>query len=450
MTPAPSIVILGDSLLDRTVTGSIDRLTPEGCPVVEPGADVERPGGAALAAAAVAAEGAAAILVTAIGDDDRGQRLRALLWEIGVRVIDLGLEGPTPQKCRIRAGDRTVLRVDEGCRPVGAIRGWAAAASRALVRADAVLVADYGRGLAGTAPARAALEEVGPRVPVVWDPHPHGDAPTASIDVLTPNVAEAARLSGQEVRALAGLDDVLASACRLADDHGYAVALTMGERGAVLAEPARPPLVFPTHPQLGDTCGAGDRFAAQLTCERGRGADRAAAVASAVRAAASFVATGSLASAPSRVTGAVEVAERVRRSGGRLVVAGGCFDLLHAGHVALLEAARGLGDCLIVCMNSDRSVRELKGPGRPLVGQEDRRRVLEALGCVDAVHVFDEVTPCEALRSLRPQLFAKGGDYNESHLPERDVIAAWGGQVVLLPFLDGHSSSGLIELARAS
>jgi rfaE bifunctional protein nucleotidyltransferase chain/domain len=319
-----------------------------------------------------------------------------------------------------------------------------------LARADAVLVADYGRGLAGAAPARAALEDLGTRVPVVWDPHPRGDAPIAAIDVLTPNVAEAVGLCGGGTPAVSGLDDVLAAACRLADDHGHAVAVTMGERGAVLAEPGRPPLVLPTHPQLGDTCGAGDRFAARLTYERGRGAERAAAVTSAVRAAASFVATGSLAAAPPRVTVAVELADRVRRSGGRLVVAGGCFDLLHAGHVALLEAARGLGDCLIVCMNSDRSVRALKGPARPLVGQEDRRRVLEALGCVDAVHVFDEVTPCEALLALRPHLFAKGGDYNESHLPERDVIAAWGGQVVLLPFLDGHSSSGLIELARAS
>ena len=450
MTHTTSVVILGDTLLDRTVTGSIDRLTPEGCPVVEPGTDLERPGGAGLAAAAVAADGATAVLITAISDDEPGQRLRSLLWEAGVRVIDLGLDGPTPRKSRIRAGDRTVLRVDEGCHPVGAIRGWPAAASRALARADAVLVSDYGRGLAGTQPARAALEEAGPRVPVVWDPHPRGDAPTAAVDVLTPNAAEAIRLSGGDTHQVTALDDVLAAACRLADGHGHAVAVTMGEQGAALAEPGRPPLVLPAHAQLGDTCGAGDRFAARLTCERGRGTDRTAAVASAVRAAASFVATGSLAAAPPRVAGAVELAERVRGSGGRLVVAGGCFDLLHAGHVALLEAARGLGDCLIVCMNSDRSVSQLKGPGRPLVGEEDRRRVLEALGCVDAVHVFDEVTPCEALRVLRPHLFAKGGDYNESHLPERDVLTAWGGQVVLLPFLNGHSSSGLIELARAS
>jgi D-beta-D-heptose 7-phosphate kinase/D-beta-D-heptose 1-phosphate adenosyltransferase len=140
----------------------------------------------------------------------------------------------------------------------------------------------------------------------------------------------------------------------------------------------------------------------------------------------------------------------LRRTGRRLVVAGGCFDLLHTGHVSFLEAARALGDALIVCLNSDRSVRALKGPGRPLVGQADRRRVLEALACVDAVHVFDEVTPCEALRTLRPHLFCKGADYRQAELPEEPVLAGWGGQVVLLPYVAGHSSTELIELARVS
>jgi D-beta-D-heptose 7-phosphate kinase / D-beta-D-heptose 1-phosphate adenosyltransferase len=173
-------------------------------------------------------------------------------------------------------------------------------------------------------------------------------------------------------------------------------------------------------------------------------------VTAAVAAAGHFVASGRLELGEDGDRDAIALAAELRRTGRRLVVAGGCFDLLHTGHVSFLEAARALGDALIVCLNSDRSVRALKGPGRPLVGQADRRRVLEALACVDAVHVFDEVTPCEALRALRPHLFCKGADYRQAELPEEPVLAGWGGQVVLLPYVAGHSSTELIELARVS
>lgn len=130
-----------------------------------------------------------------------------------------------------------------------------------------------------------------------------------------------------------------------------------------------------------------------------------------------------------------------------MVAAGGCFDLLHAGHVHLLAAARLLGDCLIVCLNSDASVRRVKGPERPLVPQQDRQATLEALSCVDAVAVFDEDTPASLLDRLRPHIFAKGGDYSGRPLSESDILARWGGQVVTLPYLDGRSSSALIKLA---
>jgi rfaE bifunctional protein nucleotidyltransferase chain/domain len=130
------------------------------------------------------------------------------------------------------------------------------------------------------------------------------------------------------------------------------------------------------------------------------------------------------------------------------VATGGCFDLLHAGHVALLRAARGLGDCLVVCLNSDESVRRLKGDGRPLVTAGDRARVLEALEFVDAVEVFDEDTPVEVLRRLRPDVWVKGGDYALSDLPEAAVLDEWGGQAVVLPYLDGRSTTALIDLAR--
>ena len=124
---------------------------------------------------------------------------------------------------------------------------------------------------------------------------------------------------------------------------------------------------------------------------------------------------------------------RVRAPGGTVVATGGCFDLLHAGHVRTLEAARALGDCLIVCLNSDASVRRLKGPDRPLVGQDDRAAVLRALACVDAVAVFEEDDPRAVLRELRPHVWAKGGDYAVADLPEAATLAEWGGRAVLVP-----------------
>ncbi|MEA2287127.1 MAG: D-beta-D-heptose 7-phosphate kinase / D-beta-D-heptose 1-phosphate adenosyltransferase, partial [Solirubrobacteraceae bacterium] len=144
---------------------------------------------------------------------------------------------------------------------------------------------------------------------------------------------------------------------------------------------------------------------------------------------------------------AVAVAEAVRAAGGTVVATGGCFDLLHPGHIATLQAARSLGDCLIVCMNSDASVRRLKGPGRPVVGAQDRAAVLRALRCVDGVIVFDEDTPEQALDRLRPHVWAKGGDYAGRDLPEAAVLRRWGGQPVVLPFVDGKSSTRLIEEA---
>jgi rfaE bifunctional protein nucleotidyltransferase chain/domain len=132
-----------------------------------------------------------------------------------------------------------------------------------------------------------------------------------------------------------------------------------------------------------------------------------------------------------------------------VVATGGCFDLLHAGHVATLRSARALGDCLLVCLNSDGSVRRLKGTERPLVPEADRIAVLEALDCVDVVVPFDERTPEALLARLRPDVFAKGGDYTLADLPEAATLAAWGGQAVVLPYLEGRSTTKLIkEVAR--
>jgi rfaE bifunctional protein nucleotidyltransferase chain/domain len=151
---------------------------------------------------------------------------------------------------------------------------------------------------------------------------------------------------------------------------------------------------------------------------------------------------------------AESVAKATRLRGGTVVATGGCFDLLHVGHLSTLRAARQLGDCLIVCLNSDRSVRTLKGPNRPVVPQTDRARLVAALDCVDAVVTFDELTPDRVLDRLRPDVWVKGGDYfldgpdGRPALPEAELVRRWGGQTVVVPYQSGRSTTRLIEAAR--
>jgi rfaE bifunctional protein nucleotidyltransferase chain/domain len=148
------------------------------------------------------------------------------------------------------------------------------------------------------------------------------------------------------------------------------------------------------------------------------------------------------------VEAAADLVGATRARGGTLVATGGCFDLLHPGHVRLLADARRLGDLLVVLLNADASVARLKGPGRPVQRAEDRATVLAALDAVDAVVVFEEDTPVEALRRLRPDVFAKGADYAATDLPETEALRAWGGQVVILPYLSGRSTTRLVEASR--
>jgi rfaE bifunctional protein nucleotidyltransferase chain/domain len=139
------------------------------------------------------------------------------------------------------------------------------------------------------------------------------------------------------------------------------------------------------------------------------------------------------------------VVARTRAAGGRVVATGGCFDILHAGHVSLLRRARELGDALVVCLNSDDSVRRLKGSGRPYTSAKDRAAILEALACVDAVAVFEEDTPAELLGRIRPDVWVKGGDYDPRSLPEAPLVEGWGGRVEIVPYVAGRSTTRIVE-----
>jgi D-beta-D-heptose 7-phosphate kinase/D-beta-D-heptose 1-phosphate adenosyltransferase len=449
-----AIVVVGDALLDRDVVGAVERLSPDApVPVVDQDAVRSRPGGAGLAAVLATSEATSVTLVTALGDDAAGAELRALLAATGIDVVDLGLDGATPEKLRIGPAGRPLLRLDRG--GGGAVGDPDAAVRAAIGWADAVLVADYGRGVAAAPAIRALLAAAS--APLVWDPHPRGAAPTTGAALVTPNLVEARALEpeprGDTTPAVAQRARALAARWRAG-----AVCVTCGARGAVLVHGDGPPLAVPAEPvRGGDPCGAGDRFAASATTALASGASATEAVVAAVGTASRFVAAGGagaiaapgeeLPTEPSGDRDPLAVAERVRARGGTVVATGGCFDLLHPGHIRTLQAARALGDCLIVCVNSDPSVRRLKGPTRPVVCEEDRAAVLAALACVDAVLVFDEDTPAAALERLRPDVWAKGGDYAERDLPEAAVLAAWGGDVVLLPFVHGKSSTRIIEEA---
>jgi rfaE bifunctional protein nucleotidyltransferase chain/domain/rfaE bifunctional protein kinase chain/domain len=450
-------VVVGDALLDVDLVGSSTRLAPDApVPVIDDVDTRERPGGAALAAViAAATAGREVVLVTPLASDDGAARLRALLAN-RVTVLPVPAAGATAVKRRVRIGDHAVARLDSGdasSRP-GALPAPAADAIR---RAAAVLVADYGRGTTAATDVRTALAEASG--PVVWDPHPRGADPVPNARLVTPNSSEAARVAaaaGVDVEG-DGLAAVGARAEALIRLWGVgAVAVTLGARGALLSYGEGAPLVVPAVPVSGDPCGAGDAFAAAVAVALADGSVTGEAVSAAVAAASAFVARGgasawdegSVAASPP-AAGLDALLARVRSTGGTVVATGGCFDLLHAGHVATLRAARGLGDCLVVCINSDDSVRRLKGPSRPLVTAADRARVLEALEFVDAVVVFDEDTPAEVLDRLRPDVWAKGGDYAGADLPEAAVLRRWGGQAVVLPYLDGHSTTALVERSQA-
>jgi rfaE bifunctional protein nucleotidyltransferase chain/domain/rfaE bifunctional protein kinase chain/domain len=458
------LVVVGDSMLDIDIEGDACRLSPEApVPVVDITRQRRRPGGAGLSALLAARSGQEVILITALGTDDLGDALMNLLVD-HVEVRSMPLEGQTACKVRIAAREVPMLRVDSGA---GRARhaGLPPGAVRALASAGAILVSDYGRGLAGLPGIRQALDAEMNAVPVVWDPHPRGSAPVPGCTLVTPNADEARLSSGADHPADQGRQ-------LCATWHARAVAVTVGARGAVLTE-TQPPRttrvpLLDFHGQAQgrvDTCGAGDQFAVAATAALLDGADTHAAVQAAVVSAAQFVLDGG-ATSVSTVSGAeaidlslglaelagtvdgFEVADRVRRAGGRLVATGGCFDLLHRGHISLLNQARALGDALVVCLNSDASVRRAKGAGRPLVPQQDRARVLNALAAVDGVAIFDEKTPASLLARLQPDVWVKGEDYADRIMPEAEVVQRLGGSVVLLPVVPGYSTTRLVHTAR--
>ncbi|MDQ1740240.1 MAG: D-beta-D-heptose 7-phosphate kinase / D-beta-D-heptose 1-phosphate adenosyltransferase [Pseudonocardiales bacterium] len=481
------LVVIGDVMLDIDLIAESARLSPEApVPVLHDPVEHRRPGGAALAALLAAAGPRPVVLVAPMATDEAGRQLRRMLAG-RLELVAVPWAGSTPVKTRLRVAQHPVARLDRGG-DRGLIGPLPERARAVLASAAAVLVSDYGRGVTADAEVRAAL--TGLSCPLVWDPHPRGAVPVPGSTMVTPNLAELAGFVAMD--ADGSLAAIRQGAQQLARQwQAGSVCVTLGSRGAMfcLADNV-PHLVAPGQVGAGDTCGAGDCFAAAAAAGLADGVLPSEAVALGVAAAGRFVAAGAAAgyrlipsepdatkpdateprstertaaaeavTAKAAAVGRPEPAaagageldrllDGVRRRHGVVVATGGCFDLLHAGHIATLQAARAVGDCLVVCLNSDASVGRLKGAQRPLQPAADRARVVAALECVDAVVVFEEDTPAAVLRRIRPDIWAKGGDYSGVPLPESAVLAEWGGEAVTVPYLRGRSTSALVELAR--
>ncbi|MEV8517448.1 PfkB family carbohydrate kinase [Dactylosporangium sp. NPDC051484] len=453
------LVIVGDTILDRDIDGTAHRVSPDApALVLDEQHTAERPGGAGLAALLAARDGVDVILVTAITDDPAGARLTKLLTTEGIQLCVIPASGHTPEKIRLRADDQVLLRLDRGstARTLGPLP---AAAQRALQAAAGVLVSDYGGGIAQEPAVRAAISTT--RAGIVWDPHPRGPAPVPGTRLATPNQHEARHHTGNTT-SVSGLAAVIQDGDALRRRWNVqAVAVTIGAAGAVLCQGDPVPLIVPTEPaRVRDTRGAGDRFAATAAIALSRGALITEAVEHAVSDATRYVAdercrpqignaeTTTYVAPNTDLANAQQLADGVRARGGTVAATGGCFDLLHTGHIATLNAARRLGDCLIVCLNSDTSVANLKGPGRPVISQHDRAAMLLALRCVDAVVIFNERTPIPTLNQLRPDIWVKGGDYTATGMSEAQHLQRWGEQAVTVPYLSGRSTTTILTRAH--
>lgn len=293
------IVVVGDLLLDRDVAGTVSRLSPDApVPVLTELSTVERPGGAGLAATLLACDGHEVVLVGAAGNDPAGRLVRAMLSRTGVELVEIPYDGPTPEKIRFASGSHQLLRMERGI-AVGSFGARPNHLRSLLARAATVLVSDYGRGVTGLAGIRRDLATAAADTPVVWDPHPRGATPVPGAFLVCPNRQEAASFCARHGADLNGApdseQDAVAAEARLLRGtwRAHAVAVTMGEHGAVLADGNQDATVVATpSAHHGDTCGAGDRFAASAAAAFAGGATAARAVRDAVAHASQYVSAG--------------------------------------------------------------------------------------------------------------------------------------------------------------
>ena len=464
-------LVIGDVMLDVFERGRAERLAPDTpAPVVTDVRKESSPGGAANVAANLAALGAEVTLLGVVGDDPSGAELLRGLNQIGVRTDNVfRLSGrATVMKKRLVAGDATLARVDSGDKEplMGAAEVEFAGRAAALAQsAEVVVVSDYSGGgvtqevadaLAATDHGCVLLDSKDP-LRLRW----------RNLTAAAPNHLEAQSTLGLRVEADPSWVDVGTVGEALRDALGvHTLTITLAEEGVVVVDSAGATRLRGRRVANPDVNGAGDTFLAAFALSLGGGAPPRTAARLGIEAATLAVSRAGTTPVGFRellqrlpedslevsgpVLGLEEDLERVRRSGGKVVFTNGCFDLLHRGHLFLLREARKLGDMLVVGVNSDASARRVKGSGRPVMLEEDRVELLEALPCVDHVVVFDEDTPEALIRRVKPDLHVKGGDHADERLPEESVVEELGGEVVVLPLLPGRSASATIEHIRSA
>jgi D-beta-D-heptose 7-phosphate kinase / D-beta-D-heptose 1-phosphate adenosyltransferase len=489
---APKVVVVGDAILDGWWHTDVSRLCREApAPVLELMDRQDAPGGAGNSALNAARLGGRVQLVSAVGDDAAGARVKELLARGGVDCSTVAtFRGTTMTKSRIVAGGQILARVDEpGGPPSPEVLAELASALPTVIRdAEAVLICDHGLGTLRGVVKDTLVELLGDRADsaplVIVDAHEPRRWRSLHPDVATPNAAEALQLLG-------GVDDadrleVMRSrrSQLLTRTGARCVVVTLDRDGTLalagprftLGRTGAPSLGQPDHPIVEhrtwahvaaqqQTAGAGDTFVACLTVGLAAGLTPPTAL-NLAQVAADIVVhrdgtsvcsledlevhLGGLATTVVELDDLAHRLDSARREGRRIVLTNGCFDVLHRGHTRYLEQAKQLGDLLVVALNDDDSVRRLKGPDRPINPLTDRAAVLAALSCVDLVTTFSSDTAVPVVEKLRPDVYAKGGDYSPADLPEGTVVESYGGRVVILDFVPDKSTSAVVSRIRTS
>jgi D-beta-D-heptose 7-phosphate kinase/D-beta-D-heptose 1-phosphate adenosyltransferase len=464
-------LVIGDAMLDSYLEGSAARLCTEGpVPVVRKISEEQSPGGAANTAANLRALGADVYFLGVVGKDVAGAQLRQALRERGVddRWLVEDESMGTLHKLRILADDQYVVRFDAGDTAISS-----AAQARMLANLDAlfagcdlVVISDYRYGVISDALIERVrqLRRQHP-CPLVADSKDLHRLARAGATIVTPNQMEA-RLAVEPTRQFDGRADV-ADVERVGRGLLHMIdaewaAITMAADGVVLVGRHGQSVHVPAHPVLhANDVGAGDSFTASLSLTLGAGGTAEEAVRVGVHAAAIAVTKRRTAvvehqellqrvsreeqPAPPGLDALRAQLDEERAAGRTIVFTNGVFDILHAGHVHFLRQARKLGDVLVVGVNSDRSARGLKGKNRPITSERERLALVAALDPVDHVILFDEETPADLIRAVRPDIHVKGGDYADVDLPESEAVAEVGGRVVIVPLLESLSTSRVIE-----
>jgi D-beta-D-heptose 7-phosphate kinase/D-beta-D-heptose 1-phosphate adenosyltransferase len=472
-----TVLCVGDLMLDEFVYGEVSRISPEApAPVIAVQRSETNIGGAGNVARNIASLGGRCIFVGLIGADEAGSRLKAELAQLGgiESVLVADSARPTTRKVRFVSEHFSthMLRADwERAAPAAADaeQRLIDAILPQLARADIVLLSDYAKGVLTARVIRNVIDaarKLGKRV--IVDPKSPNLAIYRGASLLTPNRKEFGEATRSRADSDASITEAAQDAMVLADCE--AILVTLSEDGMTLVPREGETVHVPAFPvKVRDVSGAGDTVAAALALALAAGADWEAALRIASAAAAVAVSkkgTASvslselrrkilphayLAAEEKIVTAGGDVGSYVeawRKQGLRVGFTNGCFDILHPGHVKVLTAARGACDRLIVGLNSDASVKRLKGEGRPVQNEAARAEVLAALEAVDLVAIFEEDTPLELIKRIKPSVLVKGGDYTRETVVGHEIVEANGGEVVLVDILQGHSTTSLVNRAR--